>query len=154
MPLGPLATNVRVVRVNARYLDPALDAVEMNLEAYRTTRDPALVKCREGMKPAWFVIRRLKAAFMLETLDSFEGNQRLSLAARAGLVAVETAEGVRLEPASVTSGAYETPIADAAWLDTITQRFGLDTVREMGRLVVELSTLGEGVRGPLFSSAG
>lgn len=154
MPIDPIAPTLRVVRCNARYCDPAIDTVETPLDAYRATRDPDVLKLREGQKPAWFVLRRLRASFVMEALDSFEGAARISVAARAGIAAVELPDGRRLEPASSDRGAYDTPIADAAWLDEIAKRFGIDTVREMGRAVIELSALGEGARGPLFSSAG
>lgn len=154
MPIDPVAPTIRVVRCNSRYCDPAIDTVETSLDAYRATRDPDTLKFREGIKPAWFVLRRLRASFVLEALDTFEGAARISVAARAGIAAVELPDGRRIEPSSSDRGAYDTPIADAAWLDDLARRFGIDTVREMGRVIVELSALGEGARGPLFSSAG
>jgi hypothetical protein len=149
--MDPVATIFRVVRVNDRYRDPAVDTVETDMEQYRTTRDSSLLRFKAGEKPTWFVLRRMKASFVLEALDSFEGSSRIAVAVRAGVVAIELPDGQRIEPKSHSSGAYETSIADASWLDQIAARYGIETVRELGRLVIEHSALGEGARGPLYS---
>lgn len=151
MALNPLAPTVKVVRVNKRYLDPALDLEAMDLDQYRTSRDPDLVKCKSGESPTWFVLRRLKAAMQLEILEGLDLPERLSYAVRVGVVRVEQPSGP-LAPANTSPTAYGVEIAGHDWLQEIFDKFGKETALELGRVVLELSALGEGARGPLFSS--
>ena len=72
MPINPLAPTLKVVRCNTRYCDPALDLDAMDLDKYRTSRDPESVKAKSGETPTWFVLRRLKAAMQLEVLDGLD----------------------------------------------------------------------------------
>lgn len=153
MPINPLAPTLKVVRCNARYCDPALDLDAMDLDKYRTSRDPESVKAKSGETPTWFVLRRLKAAMQLEVLDGLGLNERISYALRVGLVRIESPTEGPITPTSTTpSPQYGVEIAGHDWLQTVLDRYGKETLIEMGRCVLELSALGEGARGPLFSS--
>lgn len=153
MPINPLAPTLKVVRCNAKYMDPSLNLDVMDLDKYRTSRDPDLVKSKDGTKPTWFVLKRAKASMVVDLLDGLEGHTKLSWALRACLVRVEVAgDDEPIVPASVSPSAYGGEMAGADWLQTIVDKFGKETALEIGRVAYELSGLGEGARGPLFSS--
>lgn len=149
-PLGAL----EIVRVNAKHMDPALDLDAMDLDAYRKTRDPELIKCREGQTPARFRIKPLKAAYVVDALESQLQKTRYTMAVLASCHEITLHNGEVIKPARMERAIFETQIADASWLDVIRNKFGLETVYEIGRVAFERATLPEDARGPFSWPAG
>lgn len=160
----------RCVRVNPSSPDPALDPKAMAEEAatdggtrslwgqYILTRDESLLRFRDAMEPAWFHLRRLPAAWMCDVLDGvFTASSQRLLAFRAGCHAVMVpGEPLSCSPSAVgSSGRFVlsppdrgVSLAPEAWVDEIADRFGLETVQEIGRVVIDHSRLPKGARGP------
>jgi len=143
-PTRPL----RVVRANNEYPDPAVDWERTPREEYRRTRDEALLVLIEGKQPAWFSIRRLDPAMMLEALDTLDGGARISMAFRAGVFAVEPPGEKELKPTSTVPSAYGQAVATAEWVKQVRNKYGLATVEEMGVLAYRLGRLPEDALGP------
>lgn len=164
---SPLAPTFRVLRCNQSDPDPAIDVVAMMvkpeshpaptiLAQYVQTRDEELLKLVEGATPTWFHLRRLPAAFLASVIDSLlnRSEQRI-MAVRAGLHRVEDPSG----PLSVvgpkekgefiaSKGDHGTLIAPTSWVQELADRYGTETVQEMGELVLTHSRLRRGARGP------
>lgn len=161
-PLPPpaLTPTIRVVRCNATCPDEAIDVTAMgdDLATYIRTRDEALLKFRDGMKPTWFTVRRLPAAFFRVLDREPYPVARNQLAFRAAVHAIE-AEGEQL----ATVPARDAQVVDRfgcvkaeggidlapeAWVDEIGDRWGLETVHEIGQVGVDFSRLPKAARGP------
>lgn len=163
----PTSKTLRVLRINPTCPDDALDAPAMvkPLEGdtlmrqarYLQTRDEKYLALREGVAPTWFHLRRLPAAWMVDVLDGLFGApaQRL-LAFRASCHAVE-AQGEPLSVAQAgTKGAqfvasepnHGVSLAPEEWAQEVVDRWGLETVQEMGRVAIDLSRLPRAARGP------
>jgi hypothetical protein len=166
--MDPTSKTLRVVRLNPSDPDPALDVAVMSRPVdgdslsraarYLVTRDESLLVFREAMAPTWFHLRRLSAAWMVDVLDGLfsapaqrmlafhavEGDEMLTVAQPgskgARFVATEAHHGVGLAPEE--------------WVQEIADRFGLETVQEMGRVAIDLSRLPKAARGPFGYWAG
>lgn len=161
-----LATVLPVVRCNPTDPDPSMNAIgataeetaELNKRAmeYIKTRDPAQYPTREGMTPTWFRVKRLPAAFFTGVLANiYPVEQRRHVAFQAACHQVDVTEGTplvaergekalfRLAPAS-----YGVEMAGDDWCQEIADRFGLETVQEIGQVALDLCRLPKGKRGP------
>lgn len=163
---------LRVVRLNPSDPDPALDVAVMSRPAegdtisraarYLTTRDEALLVFREGVKPTWFSLRRLSAAWLVDVLDGlFSVPAQRLLAFRAACHAIEGDETMTVAQAG-SKGArfvaadphHGVALAPEEWVQEVVDRFGLETVQEMGRVAIDLSRLPRAARGPFGYWAG
>lgn len=166
--MDPTSKTLRCVRVNPTSPEPALDPASMAEEvttdgvtrarwpAYVLTRDESLLRFRDAMEPAWFHLRRLPAAWMCDTLDGvFTASSQRLLAFRASCHAVMVPGEPLSCSAPGSSGRFVlsppdrgVSLAPEAWVDEIVDRFGLETVQEMGRVAIDHSRLPKGARGP------
>ncbi len=166
MTMDPTSKTLRCVRLNPSDPDPALDPAAMALPAegdtvsraarYLITRDESLLVFREGVKPTWFHLRRLSAAWMVDVLDGLfsQPAQRL-LAFRASCHAVESGDPISVAaPGSkgarfVAADAHHgVSLAPEEWVQEVVDRYGLETVQELGRVAIDLSRLPRSARGP------
>jgi hypothetical protein len=176
--ISPLASTFRVLRCNQSDPDPAIDVVAMTakpstsadgaelqvstpvppsiLAQYIQTRDEELLKLLEGATPCWFHLKRLPAAFLASVIDSLlnRSEQRI-MAVRAGLHRVEDPSGALsvVGPKEkgefvASKGDHGTLIAPPAWAQELADRYGAETVQEMGELVLTHSRLRRGAKGP------
>lgn len=128
-PLKP----IDVVLVEPFCRDPALDP-EMDLEAYRAERRSELIKERPGMKAARFRVGPIMRTYLAEKIGGMAGEDgRNTLAFLAAVHAYVDASGTA-HRAETNTGAYDQPIATPAWLDEVANEFGMDAVRELGRV--------------------
>ena len=166
MTMDPIGKTLRCVRLNQSDPDLALDVAAMGAPAdndtvsraarYLLTRDESLLVFREGMTPVWFHLRRLSAAWMVDVLDGLfsQPAQRL-LAFRASCHAVECSDpitvaapgskGARFVAAEAHHGVS---LAPEEWVQEVVDRYGLETVQELGRVAIDLSRLPRASRGP------
>lgn len=142
--LGPL----RAVVVTLAVRDKAL-ADDMDFEAYIRTRDPALVKCKEGMQPTWFVLSPLKAEWVAEKVDSWSSDsQRFASSFLGACHVIEPGEGGEPKRAPTRMAAYNQRVADVAWMGAAAKKYGLLAVYELGSLAWQRTQLPEGSQGP------
>lgn len=165
--MDPTSKTLRCVRLNPSSPDEALDAAAMAKPAdgdtmsrgarYMLTRDESMLVFREAMTPTWFHLRRLSAAWMVDVLDGlFSAPAQRLLAFRASCHAVEGAgEPLTVAPAGskgarfvATEPNHGVSLAPEEWVQEIVDRFGLETVQEMGRVAIDLSRLPKAARGP------
>lgn len=167
--MDPTSKTFRCVRLNPTSPEPAIDpaamAEEVTIEgatrsrwaSYLVTRDESLLRFRDAMEPTWFHLRRLPAMWLCDVLDGvFSASSQRVLAFRAACHAVM----VPGEPLSVslhgTAGSrfVASPpdrgvsLAPAEWVEEVADRFGLETVQEVGRVAIDHSRLPKGSRGP------
>ena len=170
--MDPTSKTLRVVRLNPSDPDPALDVAVMSRPVdgdslsraarYLVTRDESLLVFREAMAPTWFHLRRLSAAWMVDVLDGlFSAPAQRRLAFRAACHAVEGDEMLTVaQPGSkgarfvATEAHHGVGLAPEEWVQEIADRFGLETVQEMGRVAIDLSRLPKAARGPFGYWAG
>ena len=170
--MDPTSKTLRVVRLNPSDPDPALDVSVMSrpidgdsisrAARYLTTRDESLLAFREAMAPTWFHLRRLSAAWMVDVLDGlFSAPAQRMLAFRAACHAVEGDEMLTVAQAGskgarfvATEANHGVSLAPEEWVQEIVDRFGLETVQEMGRVAIDLSRLPKAARGPFGYWAG
>lgn len=144
-PLG----SIEMVIVSKRFRDPALDAESMQLDEYVKTRDPALIRDREGMTATRFFCEPLKRTWVAETVDSFEAeSKRYGLAFLAACTAVRLGDGTVLKPETRYEGPYKQLVAGPEWHERIADQFGMVTIYEIGKLAWERAQLPAGARGP------
>lgn len=170
--MDPTSKTLRVVRLNPSDPDPALDVAVMSRPVdgdslsraarYLVTRDESLLVFREAMAPTWFHLRRLSAAWMVDVLDGlFSAPAQRMLAFRAACHAVEGDEMLTVAQAGskgarfvATEANHGVGLAPEEWVQEIADRFGLETVQEMGRVAIDLSRLPKAARGPFGYWAG
>ena len=165
--MDPTSKTLRCIRINPtdpdEALDPAAMAKPLDGEAvsrgarYMLTRDEKYLAFREGASPVWFNLRRLSAAWMVDVLDGlFGAPQQRMLAFRAACHAIEApgeplvvspagSKGARFVAAEPNHGVS---LAPEEWVQEVADRFGLETVQEMGRVAIDLSRLPRAARGP------
>lgn len=165
-----IATGFRVVRTNNTDRDPAIDVVAnaaAPLDAdgrspfgrYIQSRDEADILLREGVVPAWFNLRRLPAAWIAEMIDPlFIIAQQRIMAVRAGCPRVDDPDGpIEItQPADVKPGSrfpalehkHGVVLAPVEWVQELADRYGSETVQEMGQVILDHSRLPKGRRGP------
>lgn len=168
--MDPTAKTFRCVRCNPTDPDPALDPVAMAEEvtlpsgstrsrwsAYVMTRDEALLRFRDGVgEPTWFNLRRLPAMWMCDVLDAlFGASQQRLLAFRAAVVGIAApGEPLVVAPPGGTGAFVAGPLdrgvslAPPEFVEAVVERFGLETVQEIGRVAIDFSRLPKGSRGP------
>jgi hypothetical protein len=161
-----LAPVLPVVRCNPTDPDPSTNVSGPTPEAtaelnkrwleYIKSRDPEQFPVREGMTPTWFRVRRLPAAFFTGVLSNiYPVEQRRYVAFQAACHQIDVTEGTpliaekgekaqfKLSPAS-----YGTEMAGDDWCQEVADRFGLETVQEIGQVALDLCRLPKGKRGP------
>lgn len=162
--MSAISTDLRVVRCNPTDPDPALDqsTTPENIErirGYVRERDPDKVPLREGETATWFVLRRLPAAYLSSVLDAIYpvASQR-EHAVRASCHRVELPGGEALVCSAdkgalwpAREAAHGVTLASAEWIQELVDRWGAELIQELGSVVVDLSRLPRGRRGP-FSS--
>lgn len=165
--MDPTGKTLRCIRQNSTSPDPALDGPAMALPAegdtmarlgrYMLTRDETLLVFRaDGPKPVWFNLRRLSAAWMTDILDGlFSASAQRVLAFRAACHSIDGPEPLTVA-AHGTKGAlyvageanHGVSLAPPEWVEEVAERFGLETVHEIGRVAIDFSRLPRGARGP------
>lgn len=156
-----LSSSLKVLRCSPSNPDPAIDTKATlardpkALAAYITERDPSSLVMAEGVTPEWFHLQRLPMAWLAQLDSIFPPSLQRILAFRAGCHMIETAEplivscpgskGVRWEATKADHGVN---LAPEEWAQEVCDRFGADVVQEMGSLVIALSRLRRGARGP------
>ena len=170
--MDPTSKTLRCIRLNPSDPDPALDPAAMAKPVegdtvgrgarYLLTRDEALLVFRDGVTPTSFHLRRLSAAWMVDVLDGlFNASSQRLLAFRASChfidctdhlsVAAPGSKGARFV---ATEALHGVTIAPEEWVQEVVDRFGLETVQEMGRVAIDLSRLPKAARGPFGYWAG
>jgi hypothetical protein len=162
-PLGPL----EVIATNPMWRDPAIDmsepaadadgapSAEERLAKYRETRDRAVLVLKPDVAPTLFVCKPLPAVFVQTTLAGMSPHARALFAFVAGCHLVKLPNGGELKAAKLQPSAYGTSRPDEhAWIETITRKFGMDTVTEIGDVIFARARLPEGAPGPFPYRAG
>lgn len=170
---NPLVT-LKVVRVNPTDQDEALDVDAMMgpakdgapLRQYIQTRDPECLKFQKDQNPVWFTVARLPAAFIADVLDGvFPLAARRMLAFRAAVHEVQLANGEHLKvhrkgtaPEGAdfigTDGDHGVTVAPVNFVQEVADRYGAETVQELGQVALDFARLPRGKRGPFTSWAG
>jgi len=161
-----LAPVLPVVRCNPTDPDLSLRAtgatdeetVDLQKRAleYIKTRDPDLFPVREGMTPTWFRVKRLPAAFFTGVLANvYPVEQRRHVAFQAACHQIDVTEGTPLlaekgEKAQfkLSMASYGVEMAGDDWCQEVADRFGLETLQEIGQVALDLCRLPKGKRGP------
>jgi hypothetical protein len=151
-PIAPLD----VLATNAHFSDPAIDHAtaddgptgEERLEAYRRSRDPKELSFLPGLEPHRFRAKPLPAVFAASVLEGMVPSARNALAFATACHEVVLPDGATLRPRSVKASSHGTRCSDDEWVNTIAERFGLETVYEVGRVAYERARLPRGARGP------
>lgn len=169
--MNPLDSTLRVLRANQTDPDPALNqsGAEENVKAYARyliERDPDVAPLTEGVPPTWFILRRLPAAYLSSVLDGIYGKaaqrehafraacHRVELAGEAALSAVPSKGAAKGTPFTTREAAHGVSLAGDDWVQEVADRFGAETVQEMGQVAIDLSRLPKGRRGPFSGWAG
>lgn len=147
--------SLSVVRCNPSDPDPAVDWEAMGAEkirAYRETRDPALLVMREGTTAVWFTVQRLPAPLVGQVLAAVEKRtERQLLAMLLGVHCYTGPDAAMVQPsdAPAAKGApfvsepfrYGSRLAPDAWLQHLTDAYGLETCQELGQVALDLASL-------------
>lgn len=168
MTSSPLSTSLRVLRCNPSDPDPSIDTVAMghkldaptvgptDLSRYIQSRDEELLRFVEGVKPCWFHVKRLPMQFLAAVIDSLlnRSEQRI-MAFRAAVHLIEDPAGqlALVAPKEkgeyvATKGDYGVLVAPMAWSQEVADRFGAETVQEIGEIALTASRLRRGAKGP------
>ena len=163
-----------MVRINPTDQDPALDFEAMlgpgrdgkPLQDYIRTRNPELLVFKPGETPTWFHVQRLSAAFVADVLDGvFPLAARRMLAFRAAVHVVALPHGETLKAHTkstapegadfvCTTGDHGVQVAPVDWVQETADRFGAETVQELGQVALDSARLPRGKQGPFGSWAG
>jgi hypothetical protein len=147
-PIAPL----EVVATNEMFRDPALaDLSEAELDEYRKDRDLAALQDRLQCAPTAFVVQRLPPTAAM-SLDGMTLNLRLFSAFVMGCHEVRLPDGAVLkpEPKKMRPGANGTKLADDEWFNAVSDRFGLETCYEIGRVAHQWARLPRAAHGPFI----
>lgn len=162
-----LAPTFRAVRISFSNPDEAIDWEAMSskkteagvdyIVEYSKTRDEKYLIVKEGKEPTWFHIKRLPAAFLscfVETMaqDTLKWHQCL----RAALHSVQghDAEGLDVLPEGskgkyvASSFNYGVSFVPDEYIQDIADKFGSETLQEMGMIAYTFSRLPKGKTGP------
>lgn len=169
--MNPLDSTLRILRLNATDPDPAL--VQENTPetlalytAYQRDRDPEkLPALLPDAKPTWFVIKRLPAAYLSAVIDGIfpvsaqrdhavrAACHRVELPGEAALSATPKKTAKLGTPFLTTEVAHGVNLAGDDWIQELADRFGSETIQEIGQVALDQARLPRGRRGP-FSSWG
>jgi len=140
-------TNIQqlhAVRVNPKCVDPAIDPAKSDLAQYKRTRDLAHLVYKEGVKPAVFVLDPLGFAWVVNVClnESLSEAARCVLAFRGSCFRVSLPDGTTLEPtaAEITDG-VDARFCSEDWVKRVSERFGLATVLELGKVALQRAEL-------------
>lgn len=162
---SPLDPTLRVIRCNPTDPDPALDpsGTPENIErfrAYINSRDPAVAPLIEGVAPTWFVVKRLPAAYLTSVLDAiYPVSAQREHAVRAAIHRIELPGEAALSVTPKKGASQGTPflsidakhgvqLAGDDWVQEIADRFGAETIQELGAVAIDVSRLPRGRQGP------
>ena len=165
MSVSPISTDLRVVRCNPTDPDPALctDPTPENIgriQEYVRTRDPELAPLLPDATPTWFVLRRLPAAYLSSVLDGiYPPAAQREHAVRASCHRVEFPGGECLvvlpkksapkdAPWTSREAAHGVALAGDDWVQHLVDEYGAELIQELGSVVIDLSRLPRGRRGP------
>lgn len=168
---NPLSNSLRVIRANLTDPDAALNQAgdEENIKRYTKyliERDPDAAPLVEGVTPTWFVVKRLPAAYLSAVLNGIDTiSMRREHAVRAACHRIEVADGDALSAVPSKGAAKGTPfttrdavhgvtLAGDDWIQEIADRFGAETVQEIGQIAIDLARLPKGRRGPFLGWGG
>lgn len=128
-PTGPIT----VVRINRESRDPALDD-KMDFEKYADTRDPSLIKEKDGQRATRFELTPLDAIFCAEYVDSKLTIPQQNMMAFLASCHAYTLPSGNVVRADVKVGAYGQPMASMEWAREVAARFGITTMYELGHV--------------------
>lgn len=150
-PFNPL----KVVRLNRRCPDTALDLQEIDVEEYKKTRDPELLKTLDDRKPTWFHIQKMPAIWVAGLgVSGLTLEQKCIVAFRAAVHIIDRPDGSQLTPASfekpeqIKGSIHKVTMADGNWFETVCDEFGYDTILEIGQIALDKATLPKDQLGP------
>lgn len=163
--MNPLDTALRVIRCNATDPDPALcqDLAPENIarvQEYIRERDPEKAPIAEGIAPTWFVVKRLPAAYLTSVLEGIYPEaarrehavraavHRVELPGEAALSAVPQKGAAKGTPFLTREAAHGVSLAGDDWIQELTDRYGAETIQELGTVAIDLCRLPKGRRGP------
>lgn len=145
-PIAPL----RIVATNEHFaaVSDDLDMSPADLDAYRRTRDEALVRAKPGRAPTWFVVQRLPAIVIptLARMSADELRDQTAFLMACHLVETPT---LKHEPEArqYASGIGGTRLAGDDWFNACARRWGVETCLEVGRVAFQWARLPEGAVG-------
>lgn len=151
-PIGP----IDVIATNSMFSDPAIDhgtgddgvTGEERLEAYRRTRDLADLRLVAGVEPHRFRAKPLPGVFAQSVLAGMVAPARNALAFATACHEIVLPTGAVLRPKSVKTSSHGTRCSDDAWVNDMIDRFGAETIEEVGRVAYERARLPRDARGP------
>jgi hypothetical protein len=150
-PLGP----IEVVCVAEGNVDPAIDVATSNLEEYARTRNPKHLRFKHGMRPTVYVLRPLKAMYVLDKLNNMPPSSRAALAFSVACHEVRLSDGEILRPGRFNADPmYGVEVAADDWIDRVAAKRRLASIAEMGLFAVRRASLTPEELGPFFSLAG
>ena len=152
-------TPLEIVATNGQFCDPAIDAdvpdADERMARYRETRELDALAWREGVERTVFVCQRVPAAYAACVLANMSGTTRLVSAVLAGCHLVRLPGGQTLAPKRAPRGGnHGVQIAESEWLDALRDRFGLETLYEIGRVIDDAARLPKGAKGPFYYPPG
>jgi hypothetical protein len=148
----------KVVRVNKQNPDPSLDLAVMDVDAYAMTRNQDLIVMKEGERPDLFVIGRIPGSILMLLKHNGKSlSENALLGFRVACHRVELANGDILEASDFIKEKIGSKIVHTAkedWFDTVLDRFGYDTILEMGQVAIDHAGLPLGADGPFLCWVG
>lgn len=137
-PFDPLGT-IEIVD----HADPRLDTDAMDIEKYKETYDPALIRDKDSSKPALrFLFKPLDFNFFNRHLTNQPSSQLMDLSIRAGIVAVKLPDGSVRTPTTKPSD-FAQPVATPAWFAEIGKLAGFNALANVTSGVLHLTRLPE-----------
>lgn len=143
---------MRIVSVDRRPFDSALDLEKSNFLEYRLTRKLDALVTKEGKSPDLFVIQKIPRRALrgpIAQLEQRPAAQR-QLAFRLAVHRIERGDGTVLEcdPKWLDEGVNGTLVASEDWLDQVSDEFGDHVIDEMGLVAIDFAKLAKGQHGP------
>lgn len=128
-PLSP----IDVVLIDSFCRDAALDPA-MNFDVYRAERRAEHIKELAGRRAVRFRVGLILPTYLAQHIGGMLGEDgKNALAFMAAVHAYTDAEGT-VHRAEVGPGPYDQPMAPPEWLAEVHAEFGLDAIRELGRV--------------------
>lgn len=156
---NPVAPSLRVVRLNTTDPDPAIDTAAMikaggddALARYVITRDPELLRFREGVEPTWIDVLRLPAAFVathLAPVASTDARRMLAFRSTVRSVgAISTVGPLETGPHKRIAADFGVEVAPESFVQAVVDEYGAEVVQELGELAITSARLKRGAKGP------
>lgn len=151
MPKSPFEA-MRIVSIDRKPMDPAIDPEKSNFLEYRLTRKLDSLVFHEGKSPVYCDVQKMPRRVLRGPIAGLERTPHLQrqLAFKIACHQIERADGSKLEcdPKWLDEGIGGTQVANEDWLDAVSNEFGEDLIDEIGRVAVEFAKLPEGQHGP------